>query len=193
MKYITLLFLTIFSLRGMATEYGLVTEFRQTPLVQVLKKIEQLYSVKFTYSAQIVETTRKIDLPRKERTLSELLDNLSHFTGLQLMQVGNLIGIQPQTLTAWKRDVREDMVIRGRVVSKAHLPMTGVSINVKGKTIGTTTNSNGEFTLTVEKGDQLVISSVGHEPQTFTVVDNNPLNITLQSSGQVLDEVFVTT
>ena len=72
-------------------------------------------------------------------------------------------------------------------------PCRGVSINVKGKTTGTTTNTNGEFTITVEKGDQLVISSVGHAPQEFTIFDNSPLNVTLQSSGQLLDEVFVTT
>src|SRR5688500_16522742 len=116
MKFILILFLIVISFRDIAAEYGFVTESRQTPVQLVVKKIEQLYSVKFTYSAQVVEITRKIDLPRKERTLNELINNLTHITGLQFMQVGNLIGIQQQKLTVSKRDGLEDIVVRGRVV-----------------------------------------------------------------------------
>jgi TonB-linked SusC/RagA family outer membrane protein len=193
MKYLMFLFLTSLSLHVMAVEKGVVIGFSKTPLEQALKKIEKLYAVKFTYSAQFIETEKTVDMPTRERTLNEVLDNLSTVTGLHFMQLGKLIGIQKMKISSISNVVAEPITIRGKVLDKEGQPMSGVSVNVKNRNIGTTTNSSGEFTLTVEKGDQIVFSSVGHESQEFTVVDGRAISITLQSTEQTLDEVFVTT
>ena len=83
MKSLMFVFLTLLSLHALAVDKGVLIGFNNTPLEQVLKKIEKLYEVKFTYSAQFIEAGKKIDLPVKERTLNEVLDHLSSVTGLQ--------------------------------------------------------------------------------------------------------------
>lgn len=191
MKYLLLLTLAFVSFQGIARDEGVVIGFRQTPMEDVLKKIEQLYAVKFTYSMQVVELEKKIDLPTKVRTLTEVLDNLSVVTGLQFMQIGKMIGIKKMTISPATN--LERITVRGRVLSSDNLPIQGVSVNIKGKSGGTTTNADGAFSITVETGDQLVISSVGYEPQEITILDNTALTITLQTTQQTLDEVFVTT
>lgn len=192
MKYLLFLTLTFLSAKGMANDEGIVIGFQQTPLENALKKVERLYDVKFTYSQQAIPADKKITLPIRVRTLSEVLDNFSQVTGLQFMQVGNLIGVQRMKLPA-KTQAAGPITVKGRVMGKDSQPLPGVSINIKGKSGGTTTNADGSFTITVDAGDQLVISSVGFETQEVAITDNTPVTITLQTTQQTLDEVFVTT
>jgi TonB-linked SusC/RagA family outer membrane protein len=193
MKYLMCVLLMSLSLHVMAIEKEVLIGFNKTPLDRALKKIEKLYEVRFTYSAQYIEADKKIDLPTKERTLNEVLDNLSTVTGLHFLQIGKMIGIQKIKPENARNVTADPITVRGRVLDRDNQPMAGVSVNVKNKNIGTTTSSNGDFTITVEKGDQIVVSSVGHEPQEFTIIDNAPLAVILQSTQQTLDEVFVTT
>ena len=69
--------------------------------------------------------------------------------------------------------------------------MIGASIIVKGTTVGTVTDFEGNFTLDVPSdGKQLVISYIGMK-STEVVVSPN-VNVTLMSETQNLDEVVVT-
>lgn len=82
--------------------------------------------------------------------------------------------------------------ITGKVVAADdNSALAGVSISVKGKTTGTTTNSNGEFTINAEPGDVLEISYVGYTSQEVKVDNNTNLAITLESSSGKLGEVVV--
>ncbi|MFD0793117.1 SusC/RagA family TonB-linked outer membrane protein [Mucilaginibacter litoreus] len=67
----------------------------------------------------------------------------------------------------------------------------GVSVIVKGTTIGTQTDVNGKFTINATKGSTLVFSYIGYNTATIIVGDNASLNIRLASSAQGLKEVVV--
>src|SRR5688572_22967928 len=81
-----------------------------------------------------------------------------------------------------------DIVVRGTVYDPANRPVEGASINVKGVAgKGTTTNAAGEFTITVQQGNVLLISYVGHETREVTVTNDNPVSIVLVASDQSLN------
>ena len=69
--------------------------------------------------------------------------------------------------------------------------LPGVSVVVKGTTIGTATNFDGEFTLNVETNQTLIFSFVGYTPQELLVGEGNVLNVQLAQSTESLDEVVV--
>lgn len=83
--------------------------------------------------------------------------------------------------------------ISGTVVSDDGSPLEGVTITVKGKNQATTSNATGAFTIQASVGDDLDVSYVGYQSQTFTIKNTNPLTITLSNSGENsnLDEVVV--
>lgn len=88
---------------------------------------------------------------------------------------------------------QNDIVVRGTVYDPNNRPVEGASINVKndpGK--GTTTNAVGEFTITVQQGNVLLISYIGHETQEITINNNNPLSLVLVTSDHSLNAVIVT-
>lgn len=78
------------------------------------------------------------------------------------------------------------------VVSDETSPLPGVSVKVKGTTIGTETDFDGRYTLTVpDNNSRLEFSFVGME--TATVIANRPqINLVMNSDSNALDEVVVT-
>lgn len=80
--------------------------------------------------------------------------------------------------------------IRGTVKdAKTGDPLIGVSVIVKGSSIGTVTDMNGNFTLNVEKGTTLSVSYVGY--RTREVTANSQMTIMLSENAEQLDEVVV--
>lgn len=82
--------------------------------------------------------------------------------------------------------------VRGRVANAEGTPLQGVSVLIRGTTTGSTTNSEGRFSINVpDNRTVLEFSSVGFEPQTVTVGNQTEINITLISSAAGLDQVVV--
>ena len=70
--------------------------------------------------------------------------------------------------------------------------LIGVSVAVKGTTIGTITDMDGKFTLNVpNEKSVLTFSYVGYDPQNVTVGSTRNFNITMKSDNQLLEEVVV--
>lgn len=82
--------------------------------------------------------------------------------------------------------------IQGTVVGADGNPLPYVNIVVKGTTKGTTSDADGKFSLDVNNGDVLVISSIGFVTQEVTVNSQSPVTITLAGESVALNEVVVT-
>lgn len=82
--------------------------------------------------------------------------------------------------------------INGTIIDETGEPMIGVSVLVKGTTVGTITDFDGKFSLDVPAGkNTLEVSYIGYKNQTVTIGNNTQLNIKLQPDTQALDEVVV--
>ena len=79
--------------------------------------------------------------------------------------------------------------VSGAVTDDTSQPIPGVTVVVKGTTTGTTTDFDGNYTISANNGDTLVFSYVGYEAQEV-VVSGNTLNVTMQS-GVALDAVVL--
>ena len=82
--------------------------------------------------------------------------------------------------------------ITGQVIDDADLPLIGANVVLKGTTVGTVTDFDGNFSLDVpETGGVLVISYTGYSTQELEIGTSSVLNITM-SEGVELGEVVVT-
>ena len=80
--------------------------------------------------------------------------------------------------------------ITGKVSDVAGVPIPGATIVASGTTIGTTTDIDGNFTLSVPAGTKsLLVSFVGMVSKDVTIGTNNNFMITLSESTVVLEEV----
>jgi TonB-linked SusC/RagA family outer membrane protein len=90
------------------------------------------------------------------------------------------------------RRLLQQFIVTGQVTSAADgSALPGVSIVVKGTTEGTTTDSDGRYSLDVSPDATLVFSFVGFESQEVSVAGRSVINISLIESSQSLEEVVV--
>jgi TonB-dependent starch-binding outer membrane protein SusC len=76
--------------------------------------------------------------------------------------------------------------------SKSAEPLAGVSVQVKGTTIGATSDAEGRFKIEVpDSKSVLILSYTGYAPQEVIVGDQTTISISLESLSSNLNEVVV--
>ena len=87
---------------------------------------------------------------------------------------------------------RADVPVSGRVTGPDGAGLPGVTVLVLGTSTGTTTNSDGMFSLNAPEGSKLVFSFVGYATQTLTVAAGMPaIALSLREDAKQLTEVVV--
>ncbi|GAA4377495.1 TonB-dependent receptor [Hymenobacter koreensis] len=87
--------------------------------------------------------------------------------------------------------IQADVAVSGRVVDEKGQGLPGVGILVKGTTIGTSTNAEGQYTLNVPEGSILSFNFLGYLQQEIAVGSSSVINVTLVEDVQRLSEVMV--
>jgi TonB-linked SusC/RagA family outer membrane protein len=83
--------------------------------------------------------------------------------------------------------------ITGKVTGASDgLTLPGVNVRVKGSTIGTQTNNNGVYELTVADNATLVFSFIGYANQEVVVGQRTEINVSLALDAKQLSEIVVT-
>ncbi|SDT01086.1 TonB-linked outer membrane protein, SusC/RagA family [Mucilaginibacter mallensis] len=82
--------------------------------------------------------------------------------------------------------------IKGTVKDATGQTLPGVSVSIKGTSVGTQTDANGQFTISAKVGDVLVFTSIGYTKKEVTIANINALVVELNTDARNLNEVVVT-
>lgn len=82
-------------------------------------------------------------------------------------------------------------VISGIVTDEDRVPLPGVSVMIKGSTTGTTTNSDGLFSIQAKNGQILLFRFIGFEPAETLIRNQVSLQLVLKIDAKSLNEVVV--
>lgn len=189
MKF-TLLFLLIGIVQCFGKVYSqenvLTLDLHQVKLSRALSVIEKKSNYRFLYNDLEVRSAQKVDLKADKKAVPELLNLLLAHTNLSYKMLDNkLIVIAPQPATI---DFQQ---ITGTVTDSTGQPLIGVTIKVKGTSMGTVTDAQGQFSLNVPDTAVLVVSYVGYETKEVPVAGKTTLNIVLGSSATELNQLVV--
>ncbi|SDE23888.1 SusC/RagA family TonB-linked outer membrane protein [Niabella drilacis] len=187
---LTMLFLLFFTFHIHASGFGqqrINLRVKKTELAEVLRSIEEKTSYRFLYNNELPALRSKVTLNAKAATIEEVLPVLLFYTDMTFHEMANnLIVIKPDPL------VKKDISVTGTVTDSSGAPLSGVSVQVKGSTIGTATNAEGNFTLAVPEANSiLVFSAVGYEEQEYPLNGSTHITLSLKASQQVMDQVVV--
>jgi hypothetical protein len=81
--------------------------------------------------------------------------------------------------------------VKGRVVDSSGQPIPGVNVLIKGTTIGTSTDSQGHYHLSLPNGfSTLVLSFIGYQSQEVPVTQTE-MNVALNEDARELQEMVV--
>ena len=86
----------------------------------------------------------------------------------------------------------QEKTVSGTVSDASGLPLPGTTVLVKGTSSGTSTDFDGNYSITVNQGQSLVFSFVGYTTQEIVVGASNTINVTMSEDAESLEEVVVT-
>ncbi len=181
---INLLFVMQISASVLVHGQKLSIQTQNEPLRDVLREIERKSSYRFFYNDAFSGLNKPIQLSIKNKTIEETMVLLLSSTDMSFkVMENNLVVIAP-------RKELQQRAITGKVTDNTGQPLVGVSIFVKGTTVGTVSDVNGNYTITVPADAEiLVFSFVGMISQEISIDDQTNINISMQVDAIGLEEV----
>ena len=82
--------------------------------------------------------------------------------------------------------------VSGTVTDAAGAPVAGATVMVEGQHIGTTTGTNGTFSLAAPANGKLVVSFIGYDTETVAIAGHTHVSVTLKENAQAIDNVVIT-
>ncbi|WP_211325376.1 TonB-dependent receptor [Larkinella arboricola] len=168
---------------------------------KVLEKIEGQTRVRFIYSAEVIRADRKVTLDSQNQRLGAVLETLLGPLGIEYKVSRKTILLlkAAERKTSLKTEPLENVApreinreITGKVLDEKGQPIPGASVIVKGTTLGTSTNAEGEYILSLpDDKDAIIFSFVGYVPQEVLVGTMTNLVVTLKVDEKALEEVVV--
>ena len=190
---LTIAFLLIASLhvsaKGISQE-RITLKMNEADIKKVLFAIEKKSSYRFLFNEDILKGKPRVTVDVVEALLPEVLDKLLANTGVGYRILGTNLVVLKEGYDIAKIDIQE-IRVTGKVTAPSGEALIGVTVNVKGSTLGTTTDVNGDYALTVPDNAVLVFSYVGFTAVEETVAGRSVINVIMQLSTQILDQVVV--
>ena len=163
--------------------------FEQVSIQSIFRYIENNSDFVFLYRNDLLDTSKKISLKAKKRSIEQVLNEILSGSSVVYQINDRQITLMRGNEVAPQQS--EKQLLRGTVKDDKGEPVIGASVVEKGTTNGTITDIDGNFTLIVNPGAVLEISYIGYKTQTVNASFNHPLSIVLQEDNEVLDEVVV--
>ncbi|MDA3614062.1 SusC/RagA family TonB-linked outer membrane protein [Polluticaenibacter yanchengensis] len=99
----------------------------------------------------------------------------------------NVVALMFLSVSVWAQKK-----ITGKVTDENGAPISGASVIVKGTSVGTTTDANGNYSITAPEGSKaLVISYVGQQNKEITIGSSVQYNVSLLKAQSEIDDVLV--
>ena len=198
MKLTLVLFFLAVSQMMASEAYAQITKvsvhMKDAAVKEVLNKIEENSEFVFLYNSKLVNVDRRVSVDYEHQKIAEILNDLFRESDVVYTVVDKQIVLTKTadqssflSLTAQKQ-----RTITGKVSDVSGGPLPGVSVVMKGTTMGVITDANGNFTLSnVPEGATIVFSFVGMTTQELALGTKTNLAVVMNESSIGVDEVIV--
>ncbi len=187
MKIVVVL-LTIACLQVSATGFSqerITLSMKDVSFKEVFNQIQKQTSYRFIYHDNVqLKKKGAVNIEVENVSLGYVMGALLNNSGFTYSDLGN-------GLVAISAAEKKDRPITGTVINSKGEALTGVSIQVKGSTLGTTTDANGQFSINIPENAVLVVSAVGYLSKEVVVGTANNINVMLEVVETKMDEVVV--
>ncbi len=196
--YLTMKICVCLLLLGLSTvsartysQIRLSLEAKDKTLPEIFQEITRQSGYEFMYSSNELRHVNKVSVSAENRDLSEILAECLKNTGLGYRLEDDVIVISPKLASP---QAPEKLELTGVVKDKEGIPLPGVSVLIKGTTLGVSTDVDGRFSFSITGSESvtLIFSFVGMKTKEVKVNDTTPLTVVMEEDATEMDEVVVT-
>ena len=193
MHFLTFLLLLIL-LPGMAitqAQNKISIEMRNASLQDVFTALQQQSHLRFLYSNEDVDNIKVEQLKSEQEKIGTILDQVLKNTGLTWKIQDHIIFIKKATITV---PPVESVKITGKVTDQTGNPLPGVTVAIKGTSLGGATDVDGNYSIEIPSGKEIVLvfSFVGMKTREILYQGKENINVVLEEEIKGMDEVVVT-
>jgi len=193
MKVTTLLFfLALFqvSANSYSQQTRLNLKFEKEKLENVFSQIEANSEFSIFYKNELIQNSKEVSGSFENALIFEILDQVLATEGLTYTVKNKLIVIVPKETAASELNALQQKTITGKITDATGAALPGVSVVVKGTTIGTITDVNGMYSISGYKTNAtLQFTFVGMKPQEVEIGNKTSINVVLEEESIGLEEV----
>ena len=186
---------TVFQVSARVTAQNERMNFKMhdASLKTILWALEKKSEMFFFYSVKDIEQVTGIDVVAENKTLDEILSEVLKNTGITYEVTHNTVVLRKGKVNAALPQSKTSEVT-GKVTDRSGSPLPGVTILIKGTSLGTVTDTEGIFKIALpqKKDVVLVFSFIGMKTQEIVLKDDKPLKVVMQEDAKEIDEVVVT-
>ena len=197
MMRLTMLFLlmTFVSLTATALGQRATIKLDNVDLQVAFNEIKQKMGYTFVYNDQVVKNVGKVSVNVTSSDIKYILAKCLEGTSLDFYIEDNIVVIKSKAEQARETE-RKPVTVKGKVVDEKKQPLPGVTVLLKGTTLGVTTGGEGDFSIVITDTTkaELVFSFIGMVSQTipYKSIPKGEWTIVLKDDVQEMDEVVVT-
>ena len=185
-----LIFTTQISLNAYSQERKITFSLKNASLKEIISEIRKNSDYDFVYRDVNLESFARQDVAFKDATVGQILTDCLKGTNLGYE-------INGKTIIIRKKAVKEEgksRVITGKVTDEQGNVLPGVTVMIKGTSLGAATNPDGEYRLEIPSGGAqvLVFSFVGMKSQEIILGSQSQINVKLKEDAEELEDVVVT-
>ncbi len=173
---------------------------KDASLEEVIWTMKKMTPFNFFYQNDEIEEIQGLNLEFRNETVDAILDKCLINTALTYEIVHNAViihknakKIEPPDLSSLSEaDALQKKLLTGKVTDTKNLPLPGVTVIIRGTTVGTVTNLDGNFSLDVPVSAEILqFSFVGMKMQEIPISGQTSFNIVLEEVTADLGEVVV--
>jgi len=187
------------SLEGQgAAESKITLSIENASLKQVFSSIQKASGLRFVYNEKLVSDYKNITVKVEKKTVETVLKDVLKNTRLEYLEQNNkIIIVEKSNPEVGSEAVREDLnvadiTVKGKVTDSKGEALPGVSIKQKGTNKTTTSDVQGNYTISLSGTNPvLIFSFIGFQSQEVEVNDRTVINVTLAENIANLQEVVV--
>ena len=166
---------------------------KNSSLKEVFRLLRDQTGYGFLYSVADLKQARPVSIRVKNMPLPKVLDLCFSNQPLTYHIAKKVVVIKRRPVQiATPALVEVKQLVKGQVTDGNNQPLIGVSVTLKNRSGGTTTDMTGRYALEVEKADSLVFTYVGYISRTVAVGNRTRIDVILKPRETALDAVVVT-
>jgi len=166
---------------------------KNKPFRQVLKEIENVSEYRFFYNESLDVLNKNISIQVVNSDIDEVMQKLLNGTDVGYEKNNNIIVLVNKSQATRQSDgtQQENVMIKGKVTDTNGDPIIAANVFVQGSTIGTVTDMDGNYSLSVPKGSVVRFSYIGYVDQEFTITESKIVDVQMKEDVKTLDELVV--
>lgn len=167
-------------------------EFKDVTLKEALSIIEAEADVKFVYSKESVQSNQLINLTVVNERLKNVLEKVLYPLNIDFEIISGRIVLKKKTKALLPSVLKQSLTVSGKVTSETEGALPGVSVVLKGTTIGTVTDVDGNYSLNVPDGSGvLFFSFIGYNTEEISINNRTIIDVVMAFNIESLQEVVV--